>query len=333
MPPKQKNEPPKKKASAKKAPPPKAPARKEAPPSPPKYTKDMPVKDMIIEMEIELSPQKMHGSSTRHRPEVKEKILKTYELDNGARQLQVLLQKDEVKKNSLVVAQFQSSLESMRTERDEILAIRDDLLYPWERFFRIMVQHKMKTGSVCFGKKHPAGMSSWIGKQKKRYANIDTVRAFDKPAALDDCSLLKRIGFDFKQTKPYLTMDERFQELVAYKEEHGNLEIPRLTTQGNNLGEWVAKIRKEYDRIQPGEISSNLTPARIQAMSDLGFIWKVRFGRPKKGDPQYRLRRKNKEDEDGTATASPEENRGANNDGDDDNNDGAATTMTAAAVS
>jgi hypothetical protein len=209
----------------------------------------------------------------------------------------------------------------------------------------LVVQRKMKTGSVCFGKAHPAGMVSWLLRQRKRYANIDTMKSLrDKPAVLDDCSLLKRIGFDFdKLPTPFKSMDERFQELVAYKEEHGNLKIPRLSTQGNNLGEWTAKIRREYDRIQQGGISTSLTPSRIQAMTDIGFIWKVRFGRPKKGDPHFRLRRKNKQGEDGTATAtaSPEENRGANNDDDDDdgggddNNDGAATTTTttAAAVS
>jgi hypothetical protein len=374
MPPKQKNEPPKRKAplSAKKAPPP-APSQKKKAPAiaarkarPPKYSKDMPVKDMIILLEHESESNTKqgfgpgnHSRTPRHRPEVKEKIFKTYELDDGARKLQALLENDQgVKNNSLLMAQFQTSLESMRTERDEILAIDKDLLSPWERSFRIAVQHKIKTGGVYFGQRHHHAMSSWVLRQKKRYHNIATMKkSADKPAAVEDAALLKRIGFDL-DTRPNKTksFDERFQELVAYKEEHGNLKIRRLA-EGNNLGEWVAKVRREYDRIQQqGETAtsapaSNLTPCRIQAMSDLGFIWKVRFGRPKKGDPQFRLRRKSKEgsgtggDEEGAGaatgtvtgavTATPEEaNRGEdnNNDEDDDVDGAAAAALTTAAA-
>ena len=303
-----------------------------------KYTKDMPVKDMLRLLEHD-SESLDPGQTWRNRTEVKDKILKIYELDDGARQLEALLEGDEsVKKNSLLVAQFQSSLESMRTERDEILAIRDELLYAWERNFRTVVKRKIETGGVLFRPRDDPRIAAWIFKQRTRNNNIEKLKTSDedkrrdnKLRALYDCSLLKKIGLDLDyKAPPIKTLDERFQELVAYKEEHGNLKVPRLT-QGNNLGEWVAKIRREYDRIQQGETSTTLTPDRIQAMTDLGFIWKVRFGRPKKGDPKFRLRRKSKGEE-GTAileessgdpndegTAAPDKNRG------DPNDDGTAT--------
>jgi hypothetical protein len=218
----------------------------------------------------------------------------------------------------------------MRIERDAILAIDDDLLHPWERKFRMVVELKMETGGVSFKQKDHPRLASWMLKQRNRYKNIENMkRPADKPKTLDDCALLKRIGFDLdSQPPPNKSFEERFQELVAYKEQHGDLKIPRLT-EGNNVGEWVAKIRREYDRIPQGKTSTYLTPTRIQAMSDLGFIWKVRFGRPKKGDPKYRLRRKKEgeeeEGEEGTATL--EENRGYHNGG------GTATTTTSAASS
>jgi hypothetical protein len=359
MPPKKKIAPPKRKnqASAKKKTPPppsrkkKAPAwqeataallllQPEAPPAAPaarartvpkeathavpKYTKDMPIKNMIKQLEREVV---LLTCRARHRHEVKEKILKTYELHDGARKLEALLEGDEVvKNNSLLVAQFQTSLESMRTERDEILAIRDDLLYPWERDFRAVVKRKIETGGVSFRQKDDPHMASWIFKQRARNQNLDKLktstgkRSGDMPTTLEDCSLLKRIGVDLDYKPPAVkSFEERFQEVVAYKEKHGNLKIPRLT-EGSNLGEWVAKIRREHDRIQQGESSINLTPVRIQAMTDLGFIWKVRFGRPKKGDPKFRLRRKKPGEEEHTTL---EENRA------DHNEDGTATTASA----
>lgn len=36
----------------------------------------------------------------------------------------------------------------------------------------------------------------------------------------------------------------------------------------------------------------SLNPERIAAMDELGFVWKIRHGRPKKGDARFRLRRK-----------------------------------------
>jgi len=56
------------------------------------------------------------------------------------------------------------------------------------------------------------------------------------------------------------------------------------------LGEWVAKIRKEYDDLQHGKRVPNLTPERIAEMNDVSFVWRVRGPRPRKGDPNFRLR-------------------------------------------
>jgi len=56
------------------------------------------------------------------------------------------------------------------------------------------------------------------------------------------------------------------------------------------LGEWVAKMRKEYDDLQHGKRVPNLTPERIAELNALGFVWRVRGPRPRKGDPNFRLR-------------------------------------------
>jgi hypothetical protein len=266
---------------------------------------------MIRQLEFESKSKVLNSSipvlHAKHRPEVKEKIFKAYELHDGAHKLQALLDLDEgVKNNSLLVAQFQTSSNSMRTERDAILAIPEALLHSWERNFRTVVKNKMDTGGVVFNRTDHPRMTSWVLNQRNRSKKIDTLkRRGDVPMLLEDRALLQRIGLDMDfQPPPTKSFDDRFQQLVAYKEKHGNLKIPRLIP-GSNLGEWVAKIRQEHDRVVlDGKQSINLTPPRIQAMSDLGFIWKVRFGRPKKGDPKFRLRRKSQgEGEEGTAAA------------------------------
>jgi hypothetical protein len=92
-------------------------------------------------------------------------------------------------------------------------------------------------------------------------------------------------------------------------------------------GEWVAKIeglRSSTRQKYPALL------AIASSHDDLGFIWKVHFGgRPKKGDPQFRLRRKSKPRarmEPGCSFFSAEK-MGVLNGGDGDaNNDGAAAT-------
>lgn len=113
--------------------------------------------------------------------------------------------------------------------------------------------------------------------------------------------------------------DDMFQLLVAYKEEHGHCNVPQLYKTpsagdddgGAGLGAWVSNNRKAYEyqataderelddkiqamlesrKIAPRETAlkrkrrhGNLTPDQIAKLDALGFVWKLRHGRPKKG--------------------------------------------------
>jgi len=61
----------------------------------------------------------------------------------------------------------------------------------------------------------------------------------------------------------------KFQELCAYKEEHGDVNVP---SRNISLGSWITTQRRNYKLHQRNEPSS-LTPARIQALESLGFHW------------------------------------------------------------
>jgi len=66
--------------------------------------------------------------------------------------------------------------------------------------------------------------------------------------------------------------------------------------------------------MQEGKEVFNLNVERIAELDAPGMVWKVRYGRPKKGDDRYRLRRNNNKTNNPTS----------NNDGNDEeerNND------------
>ena len=68
-----------------------------------------------------------------------------------------------------------------------------------------------------------------------------------------------------------VSWEERFQQLVAFKELKGHCNVPQHWSENKTLGKWVNSQRKSYS-----EKPSCLTQERIQKLEALGFCWKVR---------------------------------------------------------
>ena len=72
-------------------------------------------------------------------------------------------------------------------------------------------------------------------------------------------SIVERLGNNW---------DERYGELIKYKEEHGDCDVPQNSSTHKSLGIWVARQRRSYDR---GELPKD----RIDRLEALGFAWDV----------------------------------------------------------
>jgi hypothetical protein len=79
--------------------------------------------------------------------------------------------------------------------------------------------------------------------------------------------------------------NERFNELLDYKKNHGDCLVPQRYPQNPQLGVWVNKQRAEYKLFKEGKKSS-MTKERIQALESVGFIWAKR----RKGQPTWDLK-------------------------------------------
>ena len=65
--------------------------------------------------------------------------------------------------------------------------------------------------------------------------------------------------------------EDRFQELVMYKETHGNCLVPYNYETNPKLATWVSTQRTQYRLLKNGQISS-VTSSRIETLESIGFI-------------------------------------------------------------
>ena len=70
------------------------------------------------------------------------------------------------------------------------------------------------------------------------------------------------------------TWNDRYSQLLEYKDEHKNCLVPRDYSKNKALGKWVNNQRWQY-RLRSEGKKSQLTEARIEDLSKAGFVWRV----------------------------------------------------------
>jgi len=80
-----------------------------------------------------------------------------------------------------------------------------------------------------------------------------------------------------EQFRPYQAdkWNERFQELVDYKNEFGHCNVPYQWSGGVSLAQWVKRQRHQFKLKQEGR-HSNLSDERLSLLNELGFVWDSR---------------------------------------------------------
>ena len=75
-------------------------------------------------------------------------------------------------------------------------------------------------------------------------------------------------------TKRREKWEEKFQELVKYKEEHRHCKVPSNDKDYIQLGRWVSAIRREYKKRSEGK-KNQLTDERVLKLVGIGFDFAV----------------------------------------------------------
>ena len=147
-------------------------------------------------------------------------------------------------------------LSADRTNRLDALGfVWDPLEQTWEDRFRELVAYKQKHGDclVIFGWEKNEQLSRWVSKQRQKRDTLDA----------DKVSRLDALGFVWDPVEQ--TWEDRFRELVAYKQRHGDCLVP-CGWKNEQLHRWVVTQRMFKKK---GRLSAD----RTNRLNALGFVW------------------------------------------------------------
>lgn len=97
----------------------------------------------------------------------------------------------------------------------------------------------------------------WCHIQRNAYTN-------DKLSP-DRVTRLEKLGFVWDPLTA--AWEEMFAELVAYKQTHGDCNVPRYWNDNPFLGNWCHTQRRTYK-------SNKLSPNRFKRLDEIGFVWR-----------------------------------------------------------
>jgi len=130
-------------------------------------------------------------------------------------------------------------------------------------------------------------LGKWVSKQRSEYKKFQEGRKSqiteERIAALD------AVGFEWAPGSALVDWDVRLAQLVAYKNEFGNTNVPKTYAPNPQLGQWVQTQRVYYKKWKQGK-KTHLSEERRQKLDDIGFLWHIGNGRKPgvhHGEDQY----------------------------------------------
>ncbi len=115
-------------------------------------------------------------------------------------------------------------------------------------------------------------LGEWVTDQRRQYK----YKTNNKPTLLTAQREKKLNEIEFTWSlRNRLDWNERYQELVKFKQENGHCIVPQLYTKVKGLGKWVSKQREQYKNLVDGKYSF-ITEERIEQLDAIGFSWNAK---------------------------------------------------------
>jgi hypothetical protein len=133
----------------------------------------------------------------------------------------------------------------------------------WDEHFLELLEYKRAHGNCLVPRRFQSNLllARWVEAQRNYYNNDR------KKISQERIERLNNVGFAWSDNKK-TEWDVRFQELVQYKEEHGDTLVPQRNDKTGALGNWVVAQRYHYKRK-----NKRLTQERIDKLNLIGFVW------------------------------------------------------------
>jgi len=143
----------------------------------------------------------------------------------------------------------------------------------WQKSYEKLKEYKRDHGHVLVPRQcEIPGLGDWVTSQRQQYQEYRKGRP--TPLTKQRKELLDAIGFQFRiRNRP--EWSSKYDELLQYKEKHGDTRVPQHFKENKALGKWVAKQREQYKLHKKGK-HSFLTPDRLEKLNSIGFVWSVR---------------------------------------------------------
>jgi Helicase associated domain len=148
----------------------------------------------------------------------------------------------------------------------------------WKRRFEELKEYKIKHGHCNVPQSTDLG--KWVKMQRENKHEADLKKAGRTPLrkkpkpclSQDRVDRLEAIGFQWRVAKPAVGWDKRYQQLIDYKNQFGDCNVPQSYPQDKPFGRWVMKQRCQHSLKLRGE-KSQLTDDREKKLNDIGFSW------------------------------------------------------------
>ena len=121
-------------------------------------------------------------------------------------------------------------------------------------------------------------LGKWVSKQRSEYKKFQK----DEKSHITEerIAALDALGFEWSPGTMLVDWSVRYQQLIEYKNEHHNTNVPKSYTPAPALGQWVQTQRVYYKKWKQGK-KTHLTDERRQKLDDIGFQWQVGNARPR----------------------------------------------------
>ena len=157
----------------------------------------------------------------------------------------------------------------------------------WNFHYGELINFKKENGHCLVPHTFPSKphLARWVKRQRRQYklrleGNSNSTMTEERIKVLND------IGFIWDSHE--VIWNERFNQLVAYKQKNGHCRVPSYCKECPQLASWVKCQRRQYKLFFEEGKGSSMNTERISLLDSIGFIWEVHPGKKKKeNDPHY----------------------------------------------
>jgi hypothetical protein len=118
-------------------------------------------------------------------------------------------------------------------------------------------------------------LGSWVGTQRRCKKALDRGDPSEGMTA-ERAARLEALGFAWETQDA--AWEAQLARLAAYKETHGDCNVPQRWAEDPKLGSWVGTQRRCKKALDHGDPSEGMTAARAARLEALGLAWALPRG-------------------------------------------------------